>query len=234
MVVSASPPPSARGGEDEPALSPRDRARLELLTTAERLFSRYGIGNVSLRQIALAAGYSNPATVQYHFGSKEGLCEAIVEHRLAQIDARRQELLDDLEPDDFAGFVAAFAKPLLEHDPDSEYIGFLARTIADFDDRERAYYAARFEGSRRAHAAINRLLADVPPAIRSMRLNLAAVMMVNAIAERRARSDARGAAKAGARKASAATRQNDLGDEDFERELMRAIAAILQPDPISK
>jgi len=51
----------------DPTPGPRQRARVELLVTAERLFAQSGIDSVSLRQIATAAGYSNPATVQYHF-----------------------------------------------------------------------------------------------------------------------------------------------------------------------
>src|SRR3546814_19195870 len=53
---------------------------------------------VSLRQIAIAAGQGNTAAVQYHFGSKEGLLEAIFQHRLPAIDQRRKALIETLAP----------------------------------------------------------------------------------------------------------------------------------------
>ena len=56
---------------------------------AERLFTRDGVDGVSLRQIAVEAGLRNPASVQYHFGSKEALLRAVVELRLPPINERR-------------------------------------------------------------------------------------------------------------------------------------------------
>ena len=82
-------------GEDgSRPVSRRDRARVELIVTAERLLATHGLENVSFRQIASEAGYANPATIQYHFGSREALFCAIIDHRLPDIDRRRMELLD--------------------------------------------------------------------------------------------------------------------------------------------
>jgi AcrR family transcriptional regulator len=65
----------------------------ELVETAERLFGRYGIDSVSLRQIAAAAGYGNHYTVQYHFGTKENLVRAIFTWRIPELERRRGALL---------------------------------------------------------------------------------------------------------------------------------------------
>jgi len=65
----------------------------ELIETAERLFGRYGIDSVSLRQIAAAAGYGNHYTVQYHFGTKENLVRAIFDWRIPDLERRRGALL---------------------------------------------------------------------------------------------------------------------------------------------
>src|SRR3546814_19686067 len=61
-----------------------------ILQAAEDCFGEHGIDAVSLRQIAIAAGQGNTAAVQYHFGSKEGLLEAIFQHRLPAIHQRRK------------------------------------------------------------------------------------------------------------------------------------------------
>ncbi|MFF7244571.1 TetR/AcrR family transcriptional regulator [Embleya sp. NPDC008237] len=67
--------------------------RLCLMTTAERLFAERGINAVSAREIAVAAGQRNTNAVKYHFGSPQGLVDAIFEYRMGPINARRIELI---------------------------------------------------------------------------------------------------------------------------------------------
>lgn len=69
--------------------------RNKLITVAETMFADRGIAAVSLNEIRLAAGQSNAAVVNYHFGSKDDLLKAILEDRLERIDAERGRLLDD-------------------------------------------------------------------------------------------------------------------------------------------
>jgi TetR/AcrR family transcriptional regulator, regulator of cefoperazone and chloramphenicol sensitivity len=58
---------------------------------ALRLFAERGPDTVTVRQIADAAGVS-PALVLHHFGSKDGLREAVDEHVLKLFDAMLGEL----------------------------------------------------------------------------------------------------------------------------------------------
>jgi AcrR family transcriptional regulator len=74
----------------DPALLPTREALIE---KAETLFAEAGVEGVSLRQIGMAIGSANTAVVSYHFGTKDELVQAIFEHRLPQIDARRAEML---------------------------------------------------------------------------------------------------------------------------------------------
>src|SRR3546814_12988999 len=55
-----------------------------ILQAAEDCFGEHGIDAVSLRQIAIAAGQGNTAAVHYHFGSKEGLLERILQRSEAR------------------------------------------------------------------------------------------------------------------------------------------------------
>ncbi|MBV8788222.1 MAG: TetR/AcrR family transcriptional regulator [Mycobacterium sp.] len=71
--------------------------KAQLVEAAERLFGRHGLEGVSLRQIAAAAGSSNPSVVQYHFGDKLGLVRSIFSHRLAGLEARRGLLLAEAQ-----------------------------------------------------------------------------------------------------------------------------------------
>ena len=117
-------------------VSIRDRSKITLIEVAERLMSEHGIEGVSLRQITTEAGHRNPAAVQYHFGSKEGLLRAIVEYRLPPLNARRLELLDKVgdapKSKQLRLLVEAIVRPLAELDtPGSQYVEFLARLTAD-------------------------------------------------------------------------------------------------------
>jgi AcrR family transcriptional regulator len=65
----------------------------DLLEAAERLFAEHGIARSSLRAITREAG-ANLASVNYHFGSKEGLVRAVFARRLEPLNRERLALLD--------------------------------------------------------------------------------------------------------------------------------------------
>ena len=67
-----------------------------ILDVAERLFADFGFPVTSLRDITHEADV-NLAAVNYHFGSKEALLEAVLERRFRPITDRRLALLDELE-----------------------------------------------------------------------------------------------------------------------------------------
>jgi len=68
----------------------------KILDAAEKLFVDNGFSATSLRGIIKEAGV-NTASVHYHFGSKEGLIEAVFKRRVAGLNRERLELLDALE-----------------------------------------------------------------------------------------------------------------------------------------
>jgi AcrR family transcriptional regulator len=67
-----------------------------LLDTAEQLFSERGFDAVSLREIRLAAGARNTAAMQFHFGDREGLVDALIERHMPRIAAIQQDLYDEM------------------------------------------------------------------------------------------------------------------------------------------
>jgi AcrR family transcriptional regulator len=71
--------------------------KARLILAAEALFAKGGIDGVSLRQIAAAAGQGNHHAVQYHFGSREGLVQAIFDYRMQQMEPTRGEMLTAAE-----------------------------------------------------------------------------------------------------------------------------------------
>jgi len=73
-----------------------EETRARLLNAAEQLFAEHGISGTTLRALTKAAGV-NLAAVHYHFGSKEGLLDAVVERRAASMNRERLRELDELE-----------------------------------------------------------------------------------------------------------------------------------------
>jgi AcrR family transcriptional regulator len=71
-------------------------SKTKLLNAAEVLIARHGISATSVRDVTEAAG-ANVAMVKYHFGSKDGLVEAVMKRHLDPINAQRLSLLGDAE-----------------------------------------------------------------------------------------------------------------------------------------
>lgn len=78
-----------------PRLSPAD-TKTRILDAAESLFIAGGHDAMSMRQITSAAGV-NLAAVNYHFGSKDALIQAVLARRLDALDAQRLAMLDAFE-----------------------------------------------------------------------------------------------------------------------------------------
>lgn len=67
----------------------------EILNAAEVLFARTGYHASSMRAITETAGV-NLALVNYHFGSKEALLEAVIERRLRPVNELRLKRLQEI------------------------------------------------------------------------------------------------------------------------------------------
>ncbi|RKF20224.1 TetR/AcrR family transcriptional regulator [Alginatibacterium sediminis] len=89
----------------------------KILNTAERLFAERGFTDTSLRLITSHADV-NLASVNYHFGSKKELIQAVLRRYLDAfmplVDEAMQVHLDSAEAPNLNQVFASFAKPLLE------------------------------------------------------------------------------------------------------------------------
>ena len=68
-----------------------------LIVSALHLFADQGIDAVSMRTINSAAGARNASAVHYHFGSKLGIIEAVIDFVKAELDEHRLPALAALE-----------------------------------------------------------------------------------------------------------------------------------------
>jgi len=93
--------------------------RERILTSAEELFAQSGIAATSMRAITAMARV-NLAAVNYHFGSKEALIEAVYERRLEPLNKARLRNLKALQKQygderiPVEEVIEAFVMPLVE------------------------------------------------------------------------------------------------------------------------
>ncbi|MGR3321836.1 MAG: TetR family transcriptional regulator [Pseudooceanicola sp.] len=110
-------------------------ASARILSAAEMLFSRHGVDTTSVRQITGEAGV-NVASVNYYFGSKDDLAEAVFERVIARVSRDRLRALDRIltraeaagRSPDLAAIVSSFVEPYLG-DGNEEQGVLLARFI---------------------------------------------------------------------------------------------------------
>ena len=153
-----------------------------LLDAAEALFMEHGFEATSLRAITAAAG-ANLAAVNYHFGSKEALFEAVLTRRLDPMNQERVDLLTELErraggqPIGCEQVLSAMLIPALRlaRDPargGANFLRLLGRAYADpapfirhFLSEQYALMIARFK------TAFARALPELPKRELSWRLH---------------------------------------------------------------
>ncbi|WP_051786002.1 TetR/AcrR family transcriptional regulator [Endozoicomonas numazuensis] len=103
-----------------------------ILDTAERLMAERGIDSVSLNEIVRESKQKNASALQYHFGNKEGLVQAIYDKHKPGIEQRREELFDQLNDNpDLSDIIEVLATPMIEEidNPDGgmNYLLFISR-----------------------------------------------------------------------------------------------------------
>jgi AcrR family transcriptional regulator len=155
------------------SVKPPHETRTRILDAAEELFMQHGFEATSMRLLTSKAE-ANLAAVNYHFGSKDALIEAVFRRRLDPMNASRVAELDRLEKD--AGgralspeeIIRAFIGASLRMIEDAKnggrnFIRLLGRTYTDPQKHIRALigqlYAPAME---RYKAAFERALPQMP------------------------------------------------------------------------
>ena len=105
------------------AIKPQNETRTRILDVAEELFMQHGFEATSMRLLTSTARV-NLAAVNYHFGSKDALIEALFHRRLDPMNAERIAALDALEQQ-------AGEQPLAAEQIIRAFIGTSLRMIED-------------------------------------------------------------------------------------------------------
>ena len=105
------------------AIKPEHETRTRILDVAEELFMQHGFEATSMRLLTSTA-HVNLAAVNYHFGSKDALIEALFRRRLDPMNSERVAALDALEQQ-------AGGQPLAPEQIIRTFIGASLRMIED-------------------------------------------------------------------------------------------------------
>jgi AcrR family transcriptional regulator len=173
MPVSVIPIAEARG----PVVT-----KARILDAAEALFMEHGFEATSLRAITAAAAV-NLAAVNYHFGSKEVLFQAVLTRRLDPMNQERVDILTRLEHEAAPAplacdrILSAMFVPALRlaRDPErggKNFLRLLGRAYADPAPFIRKFLAEQYAVMiARFKAAFARALPDLPKKELSWRLH---------------------------------------------------------------
>lgn len=167
-------------------------ARESLIRAGERLFGERGIAAVSLREVASAAGQGNNSSVRYHFGSRDGLVDAIFTYRMERIDERRRAMLAQAGGSaDLRRLLEAFVFPFAESIGHDDGVSWYARFVRQvvFDPAFDVFAPPRGDATRGLRTVIDGLhgsMADLPDVVRVRRLLLVAQLVVHSLADQEA------------------------------------------------
>ncbi len=137
-------------------MTPLD-TKTKILKSAEELFAVDGFHHTSLRAITAKAGV-NLAAVNYHFGSKEALLEAIFDLHLVPLNAIRTKRMQEVAERSAASgarpgveeVLRCFTEPtlaLLHRDSGSGYFRILVgRALSDPDQTVRQLFLGKVSG----------------------------------------------------------------------------------------
>ncbi len=160
-------------------------ARRSMIAAAERIVAERGLTAMSLRVVQQESGQRNKSAAQYHFGSRDGLIEAVLATRMAEVNERRREMLDAIEGRALRPLVEALVRPVAEQTvmlPESYWARFLLQ--AGNDPAVAEVVRRRIEGEpyRDLVERLSAAMVDVPDPLRRLRVERAVGLVFASLA----------------------------------------------------
>ncbi len=168
-----------------------DRTRARLIRAGERLFAERGVHQVRLREINALAGQKNRSAVHYHFGSREGLVEAILSAHQTAMDQEVGPALDVLVArgnptvrDIVAIWVQALSGQLSERSG-RDFLRIVPQVLDRVNPIVRRGATVRASTqSGRTFTLLDQCIADVPTPLRRERLVSYSLILTTLFADR--------------------------------------------------
>ena len=169
-----------------------ERTRDKMISAALALYAERSIDAVSLREIAVAAGQKNSNALQYHFGDRHGLLQAIVERHAAAITASREASIagirvGELTPARAAarGMVLPIVHYLESHPEGVQFVRVVSQMAAIYQSGRAPEAGApvRFPDNPALVALFDSALAHLPPREVQRRIYLVVVNTFHSLAD---------------------------------------------------
>ena len=154
-----------------------------MITAAERIVAERGLTAMSLRVVQQESGQRNKSAAQYHFGSRDGLIEAVLATRMAAVNERRRTMLDSIERRTADGrdaggavlrpLVEALVRPVAEQTvmlPESCWARFVVQTGNDPGVAEVVRRRVEGEPYRELVERLVEAMVGVPERLRRLRV----------------------------------------------------------------
>lgn len=172
-------------GKSAKAAAAPQQGEVALILAAERLFAEQGIEAVALRHVNSAANQKNMSAAHYHFGSRDGLVEAVLMYRLPGLDQRRGALIaGEGGARDLDFYLNAFVRPLIQElmprDEGNHYIRYMQQC-----ERWRGDYElvrSLTPASVAIYDELERLISYLPDDVRRLRIGYLINMIHSALA----------------------------------------------------
>ena len=164
-----------------------DNPKIALILAAEIAFARDGIDGASLRDIAAKAGQRNHHAVQYHFGERESLVQAVFDYRMDQMEAARGAMLQAARQAGRICLTRAIAETiflpqieLIDEHGDNSYAAFLSEYLLRYQGSRFGQFGERIAPNLDETLQLLRdLLDNLPEAAAQRRLVTACFMFLN-------------------------------------------------------
>jgi AcrR family transcriptional regulator len=175
-----------------------EETKNHIKAAAQLLFARHGVDAVTVQQIVDAAGQRNNAALHYHFGSKEELIRQMVVDGAVVLDARRREMLNEMEkrggPTTIREVMLVLVMPVIELGEDERWRGYVRftsnlqasdpKTLRDaLNNRWNASYIECFDHLKR--------MLPLPAALAEQRLSILTIYANAVLSAREAALESR-------------------------------------------
>lgn len=145
-----------------------------MIDAAERLAAQHGLAALTVQAVQEAAGQRNKSAVQYHFGGRQGLVDALLATRMASASARRTSMLLALGgAPSTRELVEVLVVPLIESvlsRRPSYWARFLIQAIGDPQTGLAALASVDNQALQAAQSRLEAHLVQLPPGVRSLRV----------------------------------------------------------------
>lgn len=204
--------------------APANDTRQRLIDAATRAFAEHGVSGASLLEITRQAGQRNRGAVHYHFGSREGMLVAVLEHQADFLSVREGELLARAKTrpdDDLRSVIEAIVRPAVEL-ADTGWRGRCYLVIVgDVVEQDQSKLAEEVPealgrtGGFEVYALLSERIPPMPEDLRNERMALATSFILRSVADRARATEHPDASRA------------QLETEPFVKNLIAMVAGML-------